>query len=106
MKLVRGLSVIVVVAVVAAGSAYTIWAEEDSPPKAAVARPQKVCSAFTPYEYRDSISVPHTWSAAACNGLRLKWELASYQLVCLFPDGSMSIGKAGGGIPTPNCSWE
>ena len=65
---------------------------------------QKICSVITGGNWRDTLFVPSTWTAATCNQFRIDSGSAIYVLGCIFAN-SYSIGGAGGGIPPSNCGW-
>lgn len=56
--------------------------------------------------WRETIPVPSSWTASLCEQHRLQIMPSGsyYQLGCLRETG-VSLGSAGGGLPSPNCGW-
>jgi hypothetical protein len=66
---------------------------------------RKLCSAIWPGHFRDTLQMPDASKQAACVAWMNLTAGTAYQQGCIFGDGSISMGAAGGGIPTPNCGW-
>jgi hypothetical protein len=66
---------------------------------------RKLCSAIWPGHFRDTLQMPVASSQAACVAWMNLTAGTTYQQGCIFSDGSVSMGPADGGIPTPNCGW-
>lgn len=64
----------------------------------------KICSAVADPYWRDSISVPDTFTAEGCKGYMTSVGAYHYQLGCIQRD-SVSWGPFNGGTPSPNCGW-
>jgi hypothetical protein len=64
----------------------------------------KICAVGSSGKWRDSISVPRTFTAASCDSFRHQSEADSYQLGCLFSDG-VALGDKNGLPPKRNCGW-
>jgi hypothetical protein len=70
-----------------------------------VQAPQKVCSAYTPEHWRDSILVPASWSFEQCRAFQMAVGATVLQLGCI-SGAKVSLGRDGGGIPEDNsCKW-
>jgi len=68
-----------------------------------VAGGHKLCSAIWPGHFRDTLQMPDGASQATCIAWMNDIAATTYQQGCVFSDGSISLGPAGGGVPTPNC---
>ena len=66
--------------------------------------PVKVCSGVLNANWRDTITVPDTFTAEACKGFSQSIGTNMYQLGCLQPN-SISWGGLNSGTPSPNCGW-
>lgn len=66
---------------------------------------QKLCSVLWPGHWRDTISMPPAATAPSCTAWEADTAATQYQLGCVFADGSISLGPANGGAPSPNCGW-
>lgn len=74
--------------------------------------PQKICSPLMENKWRAITPVPIDWTIEQCRNFAAPEPVAagSYQLGCIFPDGSWSWGTRGGvglrlSAPSPNCGW-
>jgi hypothetical protein len=69
---------------------------------------QKICTIFSHSgDWRETVPVPSSWTAAQCNAYRTQTVpggFTEYQLGCVFETG-ISLGAMNGGIPSPNCGW-
>jgi len=56
--------------------------------------------------WRETIPVPSSWTPYHCEQHRLQVMPSSsyYQLGCLW-ETEITLGTAGGGLPSPNCGW-
>ena len=76
-----------------------------SPTVAGINGPVKVCSGIQSGSWRDSISVPNTWTSEACKGFTQSVGTNTYQLGCANKN-SISWGGLNGGTPAENsCGW-
>lgn len=64
----------------------------------------KLCSVVVPGSWRDTINMPAASTASSCSAFMSKTAATTYQLGCVFSDGSISLGT-GTGTPSPNCGW-
>lgn len=65
---------------------------------------QKICSAVSPDNWRDTIEVGDGWTNLACRGWAQSVGAPTWQVGCFF-DSGFSWGAASGGLPNPNCGW-
>lgn len=73
--------------------------------KAALGAGQKLCSVVTPNNWRDTINVPPGATLSSCIRFMQITGASTLQLGCIFSNGEVSLGPAGGGTPLPNCRW-
>jgi hypothetical protein len=75
------------------------------PKPLSLASPIKLCSAVNDPYWRDTISVPDSFTPEACKGYASSVGAWHYQLACLAKD-SVSWGALQGGTPSTNsCNW-
>jgi hypothetical protein len=74
------------------------------PSTSASSKGQKLCSVVVPGQWRDTINMPAASTASSCSAFMSQAGANTYQLGCVFPDGSISLGQATG-TPSPNCGW-
>lgn len=72
--------------------------------KTGVTTSSKMCSGVNDPYWRDTITVPDTFTAEGCKGFAQSVGAAHYQLGCIQAD-SISWGAFNGGNPSPNCGW-
>ena len=97
-KLVIGLSLLIII------MSFTTVLNFSSVAVAQTA-PTKLCSAVVPGNYRDSISVPSTWTPDQCRRYASSVGASIYQLGCIF-ERSFSWGGLNGTPPPSNtCGW-
>jgi hypothetical protein len=70
----------------------------------------KVCSVFVPNNWRDSLSVPATFTRAACMEFGRNEGATHYQLACTFNNGvgfnrPAGLGDTSTPAPPQNCGW-
>jgi hypothetical protein len=65
---------------------------------------QKLCSVFIPYQFRDSLIVPKTWSVETCRQFQSGAGATQLQVGCVF-ETTVTFGEFGGAPPTVNCGW-
>jgi hypothetical protein len=65
---------------------------------------QKICSAISPNNWRDSIEVNNGWAIAVCRSWTQSVGASQWQLGCV-SDTGFSWGATNGGLPSPNCGW-
>jgi hypothetical protein len=64
----------------------------------------KLCSGVQAPNWRDTITVPDSWTPEACRGFAASIGTSQPQLGCAQAN-SISWGNPGGGTPSPNCGW-
>lgn len=70
-----------------------------------LASPVKLCSAVNDPYWRDTVSVPDSFTPEACKGYASSVGAVHYQLACISKD-SVAWGALQGGTPPANsCSW-
>jgi hypothetical protein len=88
-------------------------------PSAAQQVATKVCSGFTPQNWRDVLNVPATWQKEDCRAFMASTAASQFQLGCLFTQNTGPLAPKfawGSGAPTgtsptkadppnPNCGW-
>src|SRR5215208_2383465 len=67
----------------------------------------KLCSAYSPNAFRDTIPVPASWSPEDCTAYAASLGAAVGQLGCIFEDGDPKVvwGPVQGGLPALDCGW-
>lgn len=66
----------------------------------------KLCSAVSPGNWRDTITVPSTWTRANCGSYAAGVGATSWQVACI-ESTSVTWGADGGGMPAYNtCGWD
>jgi hypothetical protein len=74
-------------------------------PRTPITGSLKLCSGVFSPSWRDTITVPDTWTSDVCKSYSKSIITPAYQLGCANPD-NVSWGKINGGVPADNrCNW-
>jgi len=83
----------------------TSFGQEISDLRGEVESPQKLCSAYTPDHWRDSIIVPASWTPDQCRAFQKAVDASIWQIGCV-SGTHVSFGPDNGGMPdNNNCKW-
>lgn len=100
-----------ILTVMAIGATFVLTGPASAALTCAGVKGCKLCSVVSPANFRDSFTVPGTWTAETCRQYALDVLTPKYEMGCIFKDdfslgGVNDTSDTSPTLPNPNCGWQ